>query len=188
MTQKKNDNPNSKQPFRGWFSKCWSAHCFPFMGFILAGAVLCLDQASKWVILNQVMVPPHTVSVTSFLNIILAWNRGISFGLLSSDNPYSVWILATVAFGFSAILMLWIWKAETRVTTVAFGFILGGAIGNLSDRLRFGAVTDFLDFHLYGYHWYTFNIADAAIVGGVALILVEQVKELQSAKKRHKKS
>ncbi len=77
-------------------------------------------------------------------------------------------------------MALWIWQARTKMMSLAFGLVLGGAIGNLSDRLRFGAVTDFLDFHIYGYHWYTFNIADCAIVIGVGLILLEYLKEIWS--------
>lgn len=153
-------------------------NCWPFAGVGLAITVCLLDQLSKWVVLNHIMVPPHSRPVTSFLNIVLAWNRGISFGLLSSNRPYSPWIFATVAFVFSGVLLLWIWRAETKTMALAFGAVLGGAIGNLADRLRFGAVTDFLDFHAYGYHWYTFNIADAAIVGGVAFILLEYMKEV----------
>jgi signal peptidase II len=160
------------------------SNCRFFMGIGLATVIFLLDQLSKWVVLNQVMVPPHTLSITSFLNIVLAWNRGVSFGLLSSGNPYAPWILAMVAFVFTTVLIVWIWKAETKLTALALGFVLGGAVGNLSDRLRFGAVTDFLDFHAYGYHWYTFNIADAAIVGGAALILFEYMKEARLQDKK----
>jgi len=188
MTGKKKDNKDDrvkgcKQPFQ-----CWSAKCNSFLGFTLAVAALWLDQMSKWMVLNQMMVSPRTVPVTSFLNIVLVWNRGISFGLLSSGNPYSVWILVTIALIFTAILMLWILRAETKLMATAFGLILGGAVGNVLDRIRFGAVTDFLDFHAHGYHWYTFNIADAAIVGGVALILLGQTKELLQAREAHNKS
>jgi len=189
MTRKKKDNKDDcmedcKQPSTCWFPKCWSAKCYPFLGLTLAVAILWLDQMSKWIVLNQVMISPRTVPVTSFLNIILAWNRGISFGLLSNGNPYSVWILVTIALIFAAILILWLWKAETKLMAMAFGLILGGAVGNVLDRIRFGAVTDFLDFHAYGYHWYTFNIADAAIVAGVALILLAQVGEMWSQNKK----
>lgn len=155
---------------------------WPLMGMGLATLVFVLDQISKWVVLNHLMIPPRTLPVTSFFNIVLAWNRGISFGLLSTSNPYAPWLLAIIAFGFIAVLVLWIWQAETKMMTAAFGLVLGGAVGNLSDRLRFGAVTDFLDFHVLGYHWYTFNIADSAIVLGVALILLEYLKEVWSKK------
>lgn len=159
--------------------------CWPLMGMGLATLVVALDQISKWVVLNRLMVPPHTLPVTSFFNIVLAWNRGVSFGLFSSSNPYGPWLLAAIASGFIAVLILWIWQAETKMMAVAFGLILGGAAGNLSDRLRFGAVTDFLDFHALGYHWYTFNVADAAIVAGVALILLEYLKEVWSKNNEH---
>ncbi|MBM3468251.1 MAG: signal peptidase II [Alphaproteobacteria bacterium] len=153
-------------------------------GMALAGGVYILDQVSKWIVLKHLMTSPHTFSVTSFLNIILAWNKGISFGLLSNNNPYSVWILVVIAIGFAALLILWILQAETKIMSLAFGLVLGGALGNVTDRIRFGAVADFLDFHVYGFHWYTFNIADAAIVLGVALILLEYLKEIWSENKR----
>lgn len=157
---------------------------WPTMGMGLATIIFVLDQMSKWIVLNHLMVPPHTLPVTSFFNIVLAWNRGVSFGLLSSNNPYGVWILASIAFAFAAVLTFWVWRAETKIMALAFGLVLGGAVGNLLDRLRFGAVTDFLDFHAYGYHWYTFNIADSAIVFGVGLILLEYLKEIWSENKK----
>jgi len=155
-----------------------------FGGISLATIIFILDQASKWIVLNHLMVPPHTLPVTSFFNVVLAWNRGVSFGLFSSNNPYGVWILAAIALIFAIVLTLWIWQAQTKLMACAFGLVLGGAIGNLIDRLRFGAVTDFLDFHLYGYHWYTFNIADTAIVCGVGLILLEYLREIWSKNKK----
>lgn len=151
-------------------------------GITLALLVLILDQASKWVVLNHLMVPPHTMPITSFFNIVLAWNRGVSFGLLSSNHPYGVWILASIAFGFSGILTRWIWQAETRLIAVGFGMILGGAVGNLTDRLRFGAVTDFLDFYAFGWHFWAFNVADSAITLGVSIIFLEYFREMWSKK------
>jgi signal peptidase II len=151
---------------------------WPFMGLGLAGIIFVLDQLSKWIVLNHLMVPPQNLRVTSFLNIILAWNRGVSFGLLSSNNPYGVWILASIAFAFAFVLIAWIWRSDSKMLAIAFGMVLGGAVGNLIDRLRFGAVTDFLDFHVHGYHWYTFNIADIGIVVGVGLVIIEHLKEM----------
>jgi signal peptidase II len=161
-----------------------TSYCWPLMGMGLAAFVLIFDQLSKWVVLNHLMVPPKTLLVTSFFNIVLTWNRGVSFGLFSSTNFYGPWLLAAIAFAFIAVIILWVWQAETKIMALAFGAVLGGAIGNLLDRLRFGAVTDFLDFHALGYHWYTFNIADAAIVIGVALILFEYLRELSSGNKK----
>lgn len=156
-----------------------SLSCFwPFMGLGIAGIILVLDQLSKWIVLNHLMIPPQNLQITSFFNIILAWNRGVSFGLLSSNNPYGVWILAGIAFAFAFVLIAWIWRSDSKMLAIAFGMVLGGAVGNLIDRLRFGAVTDFLDFHIHGYHWYTFNIADIGIVVGVGLVIIEHLKEL----------
>lgn len=152
------------------------------IGIALAAFILILDQASKWVVLHHLMVPPHILPVTSFFNIVLAWNRGVSFGLLSSNSPYGVWILSFIAVGFSGILTRWIWQAETRFIAIGFGLILGGAIGNLTDRLKFGAVTDFLDFHAFGWHFWAFNVADSAITMGVAVILLEYLREIWSKK------
>ena len=157
-------------------------------GLGLAALIFILDQLSKWVVLNWVMVshqvvPSHVIPVTSFFNIIITWNRGISFGLLSSNNPYTISILCGIALVCALVLSLWIWQAETRAAAVAFGLVLGGALGNLTDRICYGAVADFLDFHAYGYHWYTFNIADCAIVIGVGLIILQYCKEMQALKK-----
>jgi signal peptidase II len=164
-------------------TSCSSPCIWPYLGLGLAGLIFFLDQLSKWVVLNHFMVPPQTFRVTSFLNIILAWNRGISFGLLSTQHFYGPLILAGVAITFAVLITLWICRAETKLLALAFGMVLGGAVGNLVDRVRFGAVTDFLDFHGYGYHWYTFNIADSAIVLGVALVVLEYLKEMCSTNK-----
>jgi signal peptidase II len=160
------------------------------VGLSTAILVLIADQLTKWAVLNLSDSPLYPV--TSFFNIILVWNRGISFGLLSSHNPFGKWILCGLSLAFAIILLVWIGKALTKLSALAFGLILGGAVGNLVDRVRFGAVADFVDFHVYGYHWYTFNIADCAIVAGVGLIILEQGKEYGKAnmianrqKKRH---
>lgn len=160
-----------------------SSQTWPYLGLGLAGFVLVLDQLTKWIVLNHLMIPPQTIRVTSFFNVILTWNRGVSFGLLSTHHTYGPWLLAGVAITFALMITVWICRAETKWMALAFGMVLGGALGNLIDRIRFGAVTDFLDFHAYGYHWYTFNIADTAIVLGVALIVLEYLKELWQQRK-----
>jgi signal peptidase II len=185
---KKTATTKKKAPLKSQDTQtdCKSCERSPWavMGLSLAAIIFLLDQASKWCVLNQLMVPPKSLPVTSFFNIVLAWNRGISFGLLSSNHPYSVWVLAFIAITFASVLTLWVWRAANKLTACAFGLILGGAIGNLLDRLRFGAVTDFLDFHAYGYHWYTFNIADSAIVIGVGLIILAYIQEIMSENKK----
>lgn len=152
------------------------------IGFIVAAFVFILDQASKAWVLSALSNPPYKIEVTSFLNLIQAWNRGVTFGLLKAGNPYAVWVLIGVALLLSCALVIWIFQAENKMISSCFGLILGGALGNILDRIRFEAVTDFLDFHIMGYHWYTFNGADTAIVIGVALILIDQMYQLYKEK------
>jgi len=186
MTKKTRNNPVkvSKNTQQSTLSLHFHSSCWTWLGMGVAGTILILDQLSKWAVLNHLMVPPQPLPVTSFFNIVLVWNRGVSFGLLSSNHPYGVWTLTAIGVVLAVVLTLWVWQARTKTIALAFGFVLGGAIGNLSDRVRFGAVTDFLDFHAYGYHWYTFNIADTAIVIGVALIALEYLKEMWSESRK----
>ena len=107
------------------------------------------------------------------LNLTMVWNRGVTFGLLSGDGPLNHIILAVVAAVIAGFLLRWLAKAETRAVAAALGAVIGGAIGNVIDRLRFGAVVDFVDAHGWGWHWYVFNIADAGIVCGVGVLLAD---------------
>jgi len=103
----------------------------------------------------------------------MVWNRGVTFGLLSGDGPWNHLILALLAAAIALFLLRWLARAETRAIAVALGAVIGGAIGNVVDRLRFGAVVDFVDAHAWGWHWYVFNIADAGIVCGVAVLIAD---------------
>lgn len=144
-------------------------------GLALAAAVVVLDQASKWWILAVVMRPPRVIEVTPFFNLVMGWNRGVSFGLFNSDSPLNVWLLPLVVVAVTAALMMWLWRAESRWLGWGLGLVIGGAVGNLVDRLRFGAVADFLDFHAFGWHWPAFNVADSGITVGAAIILLESL-------------
>lgn len=135
-------------------------------GLLLATGVLVLDQLSKWWVLTDIMNPPRVIEVTSFFNLVLAWNRGISFGMFSDGADWGGWALTGVAVIITGFLVRWLAKAETTLTQLALGLVIGGAIGNVIDRVRFGAVIDFLDFHAMGFHWPAFNVADSAIVVG----------------------
>ncbi|MEP9370128.1 signal peptidase II [Ancylobacter polymorphus] len=130
------------------------------------------DQASKWVILNHVMAPPQVIPVTGFFNLVLGRNTGVSFGLFGDAPP---WMLIAFTLAIVTGLLVWMKRADDRLTAVSLGLIVGGALGNLVDRLQHGAVTDFLDFYLGAYHWPAFNLADVAIVSGVGLLLLESV-------------
>ncbi len=156
------------------------------LGLGLAAAVMGLDQATKWWIVEVVMQPPRVIPVTPFFNLVIGWNRGVSFGLFGGDSGLNSWILVLIALAIVVMLLLWLRRAETPWMAAAIGLIIGGALGNVIDRLVAGAVADFLDFHLAGYHWPAFNVADTAIaVGAAALILDSLFRPPEKPKKEH---
>lgn len=137
----------------------------------LAGAVIVLDQLSKAWVLAAFRVG-ESLAVTAFFNIVLVFNPGASFSFLAGAGGWQRWFFVVLALGISAwLLVMLIRHAEQRLMSFALALILGGALGNVLDRLRFGAVADFLDFHWAGYHFPAFNIADSCISVGVALML-----------------
>ncbi|ORE97035.1 MULTISPECIES: signal peptidase II [Aurantimonadaceae] len=138
-----------------------------------------LDQATKWWILNHVMDPPQVIPVTGFFNLVLGFNTGVSFGLFG-EAP--AWLLMAFTLAMVAGLLVWMTRTDSRLTAIALGLVVGGALGNLLDRLRHGAVTDFLDFYVGAYHWPAFNFADVAIVSGVGLLLIESVLAREETK------
>lgn len=139
-----------------------------FASFLVVG----VDQASKWFMAAVVMDPPRVIPVTPFFNLVLGFNRGVSFGLLGDLGPWGPAALSVMTLAIIAFLVLWLWRTQDILEASALGLIIGGAAGNLIDRLRDGAVTDFLDFYVGQYHWPTFNLADIAISLGVGLILI----------------
>ncbi|PWC83556.1 peptidase A8 [Azospirillum sp. TSH100] len=143
-------------------------------GLIVAVVVVVLDQGSKWWILEQVMQPvPHVIEVTSFFNLVLVWNFGVSFGTFAGGGAMMPYILSAVAAVIAVCLISWLRQAERRLVALALGFIIGGAVGNVADRLMHGAVVDFLDFHVAGWHFWAFNVADSGISVGVVLLLID---------------
>ena len=145
---------------------------------ILSGAlVLLADQASKWWVLNGLRLQEvRSVEVLPFLNFTMVWNQGVTFGLFHQEGAAGPWILAGVAVAVVIALGVWLRRAETRLVAAALGAIAGGAIGNVIDRVRFGAVVDFLHAHAFGWSWYVFNVADAAIVCGVAALVLDGLR------------
>lgn len=135
-------------------------------------ATLALDQASKLWILHRADFSGGPIEVLPVLDITLVWNRGISYGLLQTDG-WSRWLL----LGGTAVavvgLFVWLMRASRPLVTLGLGAILGGAIGNLIDRVAYGAVVDFVHFHVGTWSWYVFNIADLAIVLGVAVLVLD---------------
>jgi signal peptidase II len=145
------------------------------LGFGLAFAVLALDQASKWWILHHVMNPPQVIPLTSFFNLVLGYNRGVSFGMFGDGEEIGRWALVVLALVIAVALAVWLARAEKPLLAAALGLIIGGALGNVIDRARIGAVVDFLDFHAYGYHWPAFNVADSGITVGAAILIIDSV-------------
>ncbi len=141
-------------------------------GLIVSAVVLIVDWLTKWWIVSTVMQPPRIIEVTPFFNLVIGWNYGISFGFLDSTPALNQWLLPMVVVVITAALGVWLYRTDRLRPALSLGLIIGGAVGNLVDRLRFGAVADFLDFHAFGTHWPAFNGADSAItVGAVVLIL-----------------
>jgi signal peptidase II len=150
------------------------------LGLIVAAVVLAADQSSKWWVLNGLDLPRlHQVVLLPVLNLTMVWNRGVTFGLLNGFGSWGHLILAAIALAVVVALFLWLRRAETPPIAVSLGTIAGGAVGNVIDRLRYGAVVDFIHAHVetpWGdLSWYVFNVADAAIVCGVAALVIESL-------------
>ena len=143
------------------------------IGLLAGGIVLILDHFTKWLIRDVVLDGARYIEITGFFNLVEVWNRGVSFGLFASSSPWTPVLLSALAIGISIVLLVWLRKAETLLLSIALGIVIGGAVGNVVDRILWGHVFDFLDFHIAGYHWPAFNVADSAITIGVALILID---------------
>ena len=142
------------------------------IGLCVAALSIALDQLSKhWLIGLLDGSGFASIQVTGFFNLVMVWNHGVSFGMLSEPGTNVRYFLMAVAFVIVGVMGFWLHSCTSRLVSVAIGLVIGGAIGNVIDRIRFGAVADFLDFHLFEYHWPAFNVADASIFCGVALLL-----------------
>jgi len=145
-------------------------------GFVLGAGVLLADQASKyWVLHGAGLTDGHFLVLLPVLNFVLVWNHGVTFGLLGGLGGFGWVLLAAVAVAVVAALGVWLWRSEHLVKTLAIGAIMGGAAGNVLDRLRYGAVVDFIQAHIGVYSFYVFNVADSAIVCGVSVLMLESL-------------
>jgi signal peptidase II len=156
-------------------------------GIIAAVATLLIDQASKlWLLYVFHLGDRVRVPVTSFFDLELAWNTGISFGWLQNDSQVVQYGLTAVKALAVVALAIWMARSQTRLATIALGLIIGGAIGNAIDRLAYGKVVDFALFHVefgqFSYSWYVFNLADTAIVAGVFALLYDSLLGVSAAK------
>ena len=156
-------------------------------GLAVALASAAVDQVVKlWLIFVFDLGSRGVVTLAPFLDLVLTWNTGISYGLFPQEGPVGQWVLLAVKALAVALLWIWLARVSSRLTALALGLIIGGALGNAIDRLAYGAVADFVLFHLttggFSFKWYVFNVADAAIVAGVLGLLYESLLGDRAAK------
>ncbi|HLY56977.1 MAG TPA: signal peptidase II [Stellaceae bacterium] len=143
-------------------------------GLAVAAAVLVADQVTKWAVLAHFATADAPVlPVMPSLNIVLVTNHGVSFGMFNTGTGWRPWVFSGIAVVIVGVLAHLLRTARSRLVVAGMGLIIGGAVGNLIDRLRFGSVVDFVDFFIGEWHWYVFNAADAAICVGVGLLLLD---------------
>jgi signal peptidase II len=149
-------------------------------GLIVAVAVLLIDQATKlWLLFVLDIARRGAVQVTPFFDLVLALNTGISYGWFQTESAAGQAILLAIKAIAVIVLAIWMARSQTRTAAIALGLIIGGAVGNAVDSLAYGAVVDFALFHIRigekTFHWYVFNLADTAIVAGVAALLYDSL-------------
>jgi signal peptidase II len=147
-------------------------------GLAVAALVALADQLSKaWILgLFADQAPgERMVTLTGFFNLVLTWNRGMSFGLFNNDAALNGIVFTALATVIVVTLLVWLHRAQDMLLAIAIGLVIGGAVGNVIDRLARGGVVDFLDFHLGSWHWFAFNLADAAICIGVGLMVIDSL-------------
>jgi signal peptidase II len=144
------------------------------LGAAIAAATLLLDQATKlWALFGRRIVETGPVDVAPFLQFVEVWNRGVSYGLFQQHSELGRWLLVGLSAAAAAGFTIWLRRTRDRLLAAALGLLIGGAIGNAIDRIAYGAVFDFIHLHWGEWSWYVFNLADAAIVAGVAGILYD---------------
>ena len=146
-----------------------------FAGLLTALAVIVSDQLSKYFVLNHFLGINSYVSFGEYFNIVRAWNTGVSFSMFNNYGNLGVWLLSGLALVIVFALFFWLKDEKNRLTQAALGMIMGGALGNVIDRLRYGAVFDFLDVHVGDSHWPAFNVADSFICIGAGVIIAQAV-------------
>jgi|SRR5471032_188222 signal peptidase II len=142
----------------------------------LVALTVVADQISKEVLLRTLLKQGSSINIIDgFFQLVVVWNSGVSFGLMGGDRALPPWILSAVAIAVCVGLFVWLRRTDRPLTGWGIGLVMGGAIGNVIDRARWGAVFDFADFHVHQWHWPAFNIADSAIVVGVGLMLIDSL-------------
>jgi signal peptidase II len=160
---------------------------FTVLGLAMVLAAAAIDQVIKlWLIFVADLGARGVVALTAFLDLVLTWNTGISYGLFPQQGPLGQWALIVLKAIAVALLWIWLARASSRLTALSLGLIIGGALGNAVDRLHWPGVMDFAQFYIViggdRYNWYVFNLADVAIVAGVAGLLYETLLGASAAK------
>jgi signal peptidase II len=144
------------------------------LGLLIAAAVFVADQATKFYVLHGLSIGiGERIAVTPFFDLVIAHNRGISYGLFPQDGELGRWFLVTLNLGASALFAVWMARTRSWLVVAALALLIGGALGNALDRMLYGAVIDFVSLHAFGWRWYVFNLADVTIVAGVLALLYD---------------
>ncbi|GEL58246.1 lipoprotein signal peptidase [Acetobacter cibinongensis] len=149
----------------------------PFgLGALVLMLTLSADQLSKYWILYGLNLPDKgSIAILPFLNFSMVWNHAVTFGMFGGLGGAGRIVFSVIALAVACILLVWMARTPSRLTAACVGAITGGAIGNVMDRVRYGAVVDFIHAHAFGWSWYVFNVADSAIVCSVCVLLVQNV-------------
>lgn len=143
--------------------------------YALAGLVIVLDQLSKWVVLGNIQFG-ESIYVAPFWNWVLTFNPGAAFSFLADQPGWQRWLFSALALGVSGWIAFMLRQhPQQKLLSLALALVMGGALGNVIDRIRFGAVVDFIQWHVAGYYWPAFNVADSAITVGAVLLVIEQL-------------
>lgn len=147
------------------------------IGLLVAVAVFVLDQLSKLWIVDHLRLAEIQggIEILPVFRLVMVWNYGISFGMFADAGDMRRWLLIAVALGITAAMLVWMWKTRHTLLSLALGLVVGGALGNVIDRLRWGAVADFFYFHYEEWYWPAFNIADSSIFIGVVILCWDSI-------------
>lgn len=145
-------------------------------------AIMAADQLTKWLVMEKLLhvagaEGQQVVPLLPGLNFVMVWNRGVSFGLFDSNDPVAPFILCAVSLMICVPLLIWLAATQKKLAALALSMVTGGALGNIIDRLRFGAVADFIDVYVKDWHWPAFNLADSAIVIGAGLLMLDALRD-----------
>ncbi len=154
-------------------------------GFVIAVVAFLADRITKWWVLNVLDLDRvRHIEILPFLDFRMVWNRGISMGLFQADGETGRWVLIVLTSLVALFLLVWLFRVQNRILAIALGMVLGGAFGNIWDRISYGAVADFVHLHAGSWSFYIFNVADSAITIGVILLLADALLLPQKQPKR----